>query len=149
MPLLPPPLRYATVLCFAASVRLACRPRTRWSKQSDRWIANVERQVTIIPLTIGPIVGWSLVSILGSGEIPFPWSRKKDRDSRVSLTSLNKTKTINTVYYVIKNHSETANTLCDFRNVTLLLKPQIRHVTSHNPVTGFHITVTNFATKRF
>jgi len=35
-----------------------------------------------------PIVRWSLVSILGSREIPFPESRKKieSRDSRVSLT---------------------------------------------------------------
>jgi len=37
-----------------------------------------------------PIVGQSLVSILGSGDIPFLGSRKKIEtgDSRVSLTSL-------------------------------------------------------------
>ena len=47
---------------------------------SDRLIAIVERQVTIIPLTNRPIVERSLLSILGSSEIPFPGSRK-DRDS--------------------------------------------------------------------
>jgi len=44
---------------------------------SDRLIASAERQVTVIPLTVGPVVGRSLLSILGSGEIPFPGSRKK------------------------------------------------------------------------
>jgi len=50
----------------------------------------MERQVTIISLTISPIVGRSLVSILGSREIPLSGSRKKieTRDIRVSLTSL-------------------------------------------------------------
>jgi len=41
----------------------------------------------------------------------------------------NKTNTINTVYYVIKNYSVITHTLHDYRYVTLRLKPQIRHVT--------------------
>jgi len=40
---------------------------------------------------------------------------------------INKTNTINTVYYVIKNQSEIAHTLRDYRYVTLRPKPQIRH----------------------
>ena len=59
----------------------------------------------------------------------FPGIEKKDQDSRVSLTSLYKTKTINAVYCVIKKHSKIANTLCNYRNVTLRLKPYIRHMT--------------------
>jgi len=49
----------------------------RVKQTSDRLIATAEQPVTIIVLTIGPIVGRSLVSILGSREIPFPGSRKK------------------------------------------------------------------------
>ena len=41
---------------------------------SDRLIASA---VTVITLTVGPIVGRSLVSILGSQEVPFPESRKE------------------------------------------------------------------------
>ena len=44
---------------------------------SHQLIASMEQQVTIIPLTIGPIVGQSLVWILGIREIAFPGSRKK------------------------------------------------------------------------
>ena len=66
-------------------MRMVCGP-------SDQLIASAERQVTIIMLTIGPIVGRLLVSevekFLSRG------SRKKikrkkieTRDSRVSLTS--------------------------------------------------------------
>ena len=55
---------------------------------SDRLISSVEWQVTIIPLTIGLLLG-GRVSIPGSQEIPFPGLRKKSRlETQVSLTSL-------------------------------------------------------------
>ena len=62
----------------------------QWKKFNSRHNFSQKWPVTIIPLTIGPIVGQSLVSILGSREIPFPGSRKKIEtpDSRVSLTPL-------------------------------------------------------------
>ena len=54
---LPLPLRYATVLCFAASVRLECGPRPLWSnKRSTDSKRGATRPVTIIPLTIGLLV---------------------------------------------------------------------------------------------
>jgi len=37
LPLLPLPLRHATVLCFAKSVHLVCRPWLWWSKQAIDW----------------------------------------------------------------------------------------------------------------
>jgi len=37
LPLLPLPLRHATVLCFAMSVHLVCRPWLWWSKQAIDW----------------------------------------------------------------------------------------------------------------
>ena len=59
-------------------VRLSCMRAVAAVKQtSDRMIASAERQVTVIPLTIGPNVGRLLVSILRSREISFPGSRKK------------------------------------------------------------------------
>jgi len=45
------PLRYATVLCFAASASV--RGHGRREATSDRLIASAERPVTIIPLTVG------------------------------------------------------------------------------------------------
>jgi len=41
-------------------------------------MASAKQQVAIILLTIGPIVERLLILILGSQEIPFPGSRKKD-----------------------------------------------------------------------
>jgi len=62
----------------------ALSPTTAVVKQTSyRLIASAEQQVAIVLLTIGPIVGRSLVSILGSREISFPGSRKKDQDSRL------------------------------------------------------------------
>ena len=69
--------------CFQSIAEPHCRLWTtdrhsRWwhtwnfaKKPSDRLIASAKRQVALIPLTIGPIVGQSLVSILQSQEIPF------------------------------------------------------------------------------
>jgi len=61
--------------------------RAAVKQTSDRLIASTEQQVTIIPLTVVPVVGWLLVSILGSPEIPFLGSRKKIK-TRDSLTPL-------------------------------------------------------------
>jgi len=36
-PRCPLPVRYATVLCFAATVHLVCGPRPQWSKQATDW----------------------------------------------------------------------------------------------------------------
>ena len=64
------------------------RVQTTGPPSNDRLIASAERQVTIIPLTIGPVFGRSLVTILGSWEIPFPGSRKKIRLSRLKTVQL-------------------------------------------------------------
>jgi len=50
---------------------------------SDQLIASMETGDNY-PAHNRPIVGWLLVSILGSREIPFPGSRKKMGDSRLS-----------------------------------------------------------------
>ena len=59
-------------------------------KQISNWLmSSAERQVAVILLTIGPIVGRLLVRIFGNREIAFLGPRKRidTRDSRVLLTS--------------------------------------------------------------
>jgi len=72
----PLPLRYATVLCFAAV--------HEWG--NSRGKANKQSTDSKHRATGGnyPTHNRPIVSILGSQEIPFPGTRKKDQDSRVS-----------------------------------------------------------------
>jgi len=86
LPLLSPTTQIRHCPLFWHDCAYGIRATAAVKQTSGQLIASAERQVTIIPLTIGPIVGQSLVSIfgsLGSREIPFPGSRKKieTRDS--------------------------------------------------------------------
>ena len=83
-------LRYATVLCFTAlaSVRLVCGATGREARSNklstDSKHSKCRATGDNYPAHNKPVVGQSLVSILGSREIPFPGSRKKIETERAS-----------------------------------------------------------------
>jgi len=77
--------------------------------------------VTTIPLTIGLIVGRSLVSILGSREIPFPGSRMKIETSLVNIPKLKQS-----IPYFTSNYFRKLPILCHTNQCHRRLRRWIR-----------------------